>query len=208
MSSVCADAYMQASTLIAERDSMASHNMTLASTTSRLIAATAGATTQQDAADAPSQTLAEALGAGFDSSSGWDTFGMLDGGFAGAQRSASAPGGPNTASAGGNSAAQGQGRAPQQSVSAAPSVGGAVNSPSQAREIGTLLTRLTNENTQFLKARDAAVASRNEALNRAAALETELELRQQQLRYGRACVCQLHASVVCISGLYLHQSGG
>jgi hypothetical protein len=54
--------------------------------------------------------------------------------------------------------------------------------PSQAREIGALLTRLTNENTQFLKARDAAVASRNEALNRAAALEGELELLEQQLR--------------------------
>jgi len=173
---------MQASTLIAERDSMASHNMTLASTTSRLIAATAGAATLQDTADAPSQTLAEALGAGFDSSSGWETFGMLDGGLAGAQRSASAPGGQNAVSAGGSSAAQGQGGAPQRSVSAAPSVGGTVISPSQAREIGTLLTRLTNENTQFLKARDAAVASRNEALNRATALETELEFRQQQLR--------------------------
>ena len=57
-------------------------------------------------------------------------------------------------------------------------------SPSQAREIGALLRRLTNENTQFLKARDAAVASRNEALNRAAALEAELELRQQQHRWA------------------------
>jgi hypothetical protein len=53
---------------------------------------------------------------------------------------------------------------------------------SQAKEIGGLLTRLTNENAAFLKLKDAAAAARDEALNRVTALEMEVEMLQQQLR--------------------------
>lgn len=58
---------------------------------------------------------------------------------------------------------------------------GAVLSAAQAREIGGLLTRLTNENAAFLKLKDAAVAARDEALNRVTALEVEVEMLQRQL---------------------------
>jgi hypothetical protein len=174
---------LQVSTLITERDSMASHNLTLANTTSRLMAASANTTTAQH----------DATGAGTTPFAGGDTWeaadsldhGLFDSGFAAGQRSASAPGAPEGSSgASSQQASQGQGgpqAQPHRSHSAL-TTGGAVMSPSQAREIGALLTRLTNENTQFLKARDAAVASRNEALNRAAAVEAELELRQQEFR--------------------------
>jgi hypothetical protein len=144
------------------------------------------------------------------SSSGSDVgVSLIDGSssFRGEYRSVSAPGGPAAAPASAAGAGAGvQGAAlgtVQRSHSAAPEVGGAVISPSQAREIGALLTRLTNENTQFLKARDAAVASRNEALNRAAALEAELELRQQQLRCGTTeCTAGAHEGKRCASGMY------
>lgn len=56
--------------------------------------------------------------------------------------------------------------------------------PFQAKEIGGLLTRLTNENAAFLKLKDAAAAARDEALNRVTALEMEVEMLQQQLRWG------------------------
>jgi hypothetical protein len=52
----------------------------------------------------------------------------------------------------------------------------------QAKEIGGLLTRLTNENAAFLKLKDAAAAARDEALNRVTALEMEVEMLQQHLR--------------------------
>lgn len=183
---------LQVNTLITERDSMASHNLTLANTTSRLIAASAGGAAAQQGPNADTesdlvgQPLGDSLGAG---GSDVDSIGagLFGSGFIAAaghqQRSVSAPG----ATEGGigvtsQQTGRGNGITAQRAHSAAPAVGGNVMSPSQAREIGALLTRLTNENTQFLKARDAAVASRNEALNRAAALEAELELRQQEFR--------------------------
>jgi hypothetical protein len=185
--------FLQVNTLITERDSMASHNLTLANTTSRLMAASASTTAQHDA-----------TGAGTTPFAGGDTWpsadslghGLFDSGFSVGRRSASAPGAPaRNPGAGSQQASQGQGGAQAQhhgAHSAYTATSGAVMSPSQAREIGALLTRLTNENTQFLKARDAAVASRNEALNRAAAVEAELELRQQEFR----CV-PLHLPLFC-----------
>jgi hypothetical protein len=137
---------------------MASQNVSLAATTSRLIAASAGAEAGGDAAAVD----------------GW----LCSGSAAGIGGLAAFSSG---AAAGGHVDARGLLGSQQQPHARAPA-GGAVISPSQAREIGSLLSRLTHENAQFLKARDAAVASRNEALNRAAAAEGEAELRQTQLR--------------------------
>lgn len=172
---------MQVNTLITERDSMASHNLTLANTTSRLMAASANTTGAGATPFAGSDTWAAADSGSINSLG----HGLFDSGFAAGQRSASAPGAPEgNPAAASQQASQAQGGAQHHRAhSALTAVGGAVMSPSQAREIGALLTRLTNENTQFLKARDAAVASRNEALNRAAAVEAELELRQQEFRW-------------------------
>lgn len=162
---------------------MASHNLTLANTTSRLMAGQSANTTEPYSELAPPWSEVSG-GSGVGSLRG-----LLDSGFGGGLRSVSAPGAAQGVDSAGESVQGGAGRngngnvPMQRAHSALPTVGGgAVMSPSQAREIGALLTRLTNENTQFLKARDAAVASRNEALNRAAALEGELELLQQQLR--------------------------
>jgi hypothetical protein len=196
---------LQVTTLISERDSMASTNLTLANTTSRLIAASANGTAAAAGSEAGAGGAGAADAGVSASSSGFDVgVSLLDcsNSFRGDYRSVSAPGGPAAPAAAAGAGAGLQG-APhgttQRSHSAAPEVGGAVISPSQAREIGALLTRLTNENTQFLKARDAAVASRNEALNRAAALEAELELRQQQLRWG--------AQRWCSGGIIVRSSG-
>jgi hypothetical protein len=49
----------------------------------------------------------------------------------------------------------------------------------QAKEVGALLTRLTNENAQFLKDKDQAVAMRHQAQDSLAAAHIEL----QQLRH-------------------------
>lgn len=199
---------LQVDTLITERDSMASHNQALANTTSRLMAAASTAGKPQ-----------EAWGVDGGSSSGIS--GLLDSGFGGAggvgQRGASAPAGAalTALAAGGSTDPQQQfgqaGPQHQQQHHQRAQSAGAVMSPSQAREIGGLLSRLTNENSQFLKARDAAVASRNEALNRAAALEAELDLRQQEARCGAGlpggvgvCMFSCCCSLCVVSVFVLH----
>jgi hypothetical protein len=177
---------LQVETLITERDSMASHNQALANTTSRLMAAASTAGTPHDS-----------LGPqGGDGGSSASMSGLFDSGL-GSISAAIGQRGASSAPAGAALTAHGQAD-PQQSTPAGgqhphhqrAQSAGAVMSPSQAREIGALLSRLTNENSNFLKARDAAVASRNEALNRAAALEAELEARQQEARCAaRASAC-------------------
>lgn len=164
---------VQVTSLTAERDSMAAQNMALAAATSKLMATAAGSSTPSTESSAAgevagvpsaldSQAAVEALTASI-----------------GAAISLSGPfdsvSGPAT------SATRSSQAATWQQQHTVPRAGG-VLSPAQAKEIGALLARLTNENAAFLKQKDAAVVARDEALNRLSALQAEVDQLQQQIR--------------------------
>jgi hypothetical protein len=164
-----------------ERDSLAQQNAALAATTGRLMGA--GTNTDPGTPTSPA-TLASVL----DSQAGGSSMSSTDGGF-------------------GRSAVQ-SAAARQLMVRAASTPGslltvgspeGTLLTPGQAREIGALLSRLTRENAAFMRSRDAAAGERDAALDRVSALEVELELLQEQLRWVAgtlghrgACMCWVH----------------
>lgn len=75
------------------------------------------------------------------------------------------------------------------------STAGGVLNAAQAKEVGALLTRLAAENAAFLKAKDEAVTARDSAMNKVTALEVEMDMLRQQMRYAAAdcCICSVFA---------------
>jgi hypothetical protein len=160
----CVCTLLQVAALMRERDSLAQQNAALAATTGRLMGA--GTNTDPGTPTSP-VTLASVL----DSQAGGSSMGSADGGL-------------------GRSAVQ-SAAARQLMVRAASTPGslavggpeGTLLTPGQAREIGALLSRLTRENAAFMRSRDVAAGERDAALERVSALEVELELLQEQLRW-------------------------